>query len=808
MTELGESENPNYVEVRFSANIAKSKAIAENFEVSDQIGIYIVELDDQQSVLQSSDNLVDNRQHSYNNEGKFVASQPVRCNPDKSYDYFAYYPYNEGNTDAKKIKFSVKSDQSGHSEFTKSDFLYSKLASYKGQNANLQFDHKLSLLKFNLQLQGEISAIDKIKMTILNVGGSVNVDLTDGTVVTVVEEPTSIVPKISGTAPTTTVVAEAIVAPQTLKAGVTLFIVTIEDVTYVYKPASDITTTSGNTREFNVTLSGGSVLDVVVFPEMKTYLTEGLVAASLIDKNSNSKSVLSANVVVDGSNTKLMFIDNLNTGEYTIESIKYADGTVKELGAYVNFVEGTASLTPDWYDELWCFGKGTNANPYILSNGEQLRRLATAVNGSNTFENKYIELSKDVNLGKEQWTPIGNKSKPFKGNFDGKNFEISGLYIFSTTASDHFKGFFGYVDGVGSSNKSVLNNIHFVSSAASGQYDIRMSEGTNTFYVGSLAGCIKNNVVVENCTSSLKIFANSSTGGIIGGTGCDLPIIKGTYANGKEYANVTVKNCHFSGAMQLIGAWLADGAAGMVGGIVGRNHGLVERCSNSGRIVGSSNYQYGFDPMGGIVGGNGGTVKECYNTGTLAAGGTGKYAVIAAGGIVGMPLASGVTNVMLKSYIADCYNTGNIAYVGASCGGILGKINTGNQVGSQLDRCYSVGVMASKKGGIVGNCQTKVGLFDVQFCISTYAGYHTLGSNDYTIFTKPGTRNPTTGGTTGLDLGNLRFAQETLPNMMKKERYQVTVGTGTPITWDWDFDTVWDIDESSSYPTLRNNQPK
>ncbi len=73
-------------------------------------------------------------------------------------------------------------------------------------------------------------------------------------------------------------------------------------------------------------------------------------------------------------------------------------------------------------------GDGTQGNPYLIASGAQLARLASQVNAGNEAGN-YYQLTSDINLGGQDWTPIGNENTPFIGSFDGMGHVISNLYI-------------------------------------------------------------------------------------------------------------------------------------------------------------------------------------------------------------------------------------------------------------------------------------------------------------------------------------------------------------------------------------------
>ena len=84
---------------------------------------------------------------------------------------------------------------------------------------------------------------------------------------------------------------------------------------------------------------------------------------------------------------------------------------------------------------------------YFISTVEQLRALATEVNGGTTFSGMQIKLSNDIDLKSEEWTPIGRKDKAFQGTFDGCGYTISNLKIergVNNSSSNADMGLFGF----------------------------------------------------------------------------------------------------------------------------------------------------------------------------------------------------------------------------------------------------------------------------------------------------------------------------------------------------------------------------
>lgn len=90
-------------------------------------------------------------------------------------------------------------------------------------------------------------------------------------------------------------------------------------------------------------------------------------------------------------------------------------------------------------------GLGTREDPYIISTKSQLQNFAKMVDSGWTFENKFLALDKDIDLGNEEWEPIGSYKEKisFKGNLDGKGHKIKNL----TISKGETSGLFEYLSG-------------------------------------------------------------------------------------------------------------------------------------------------------------------------------------------------------------------------------------------------------------------------------------------------------------------------------------------------------------------------
>ena len=160
-------------------------------------------------------------------------------------------------------------------------------------------------------------------------------------------------------------------------------------------------------------------------------------------------------------------------------------------------------------------GAGTSANPYKITNADDLKDLAIYVNGTGIYSNGitetkahdcsgvYFQQNYPITLTGD-WTPIGIGSHYFKGHYNGGDNTISGL-----TVSGSYKsaGLFG--NTYYNSSQCVLENIIVK------DCNIDVS-GTADSDAGGIVGYASDYTLISNCRVSGTIKAHKSAGGIAG----------------------------------------------------------------------------------------------------------------------------------------------------------------------------------------------------------------------------------------------------------------------------------------------------
>jgi len=241
--------------------------------------------------------------------------------------------------------------------------------------------------------------------------------------------------------------------------------------------------------------------------------------------------------------------------------------------------------------------EGSEEAPYVISTPNQLAGLAalvnrqdsgtvlTDVNGTtatpSSFSDKYIKLSKDIDLSEHGWLPIGtggSNSFSFSGNFDGAGYTVSGLSIESTAI--HYAGLFGYVTG------RTVKNV-----GVSGEINITLSTGNA--YVGGLVGYAYL-TTIENCYSTCNLNGsgvNSCVGGLAG-----------------QASFSTITNSYNTGSISGTGHTNAN-----AGGLVGlASVSTITNSYNTGSISGTGHPNA---TAGGLVGtaSSATTITNCYS---------------------------------------------------------------------------------------------------------------------------------------------------------------------------------------------------
>ena len=269
-------------------------------------------------------------------------------------------------------------------------------------------------------------------------------------------------------------------------------------------------------------------------------------------------------------------------------------------------------------EEVFSGGSGTETDPYIIATTDDMDALATLVNSGNNQSGVYFLQTDTLNYTGKTYTPVGNNTNYFQGNYNGNGNIITGVDI-----NTEYAGLFGrvgtngvvsnltldggvawcdirgvYAGGIAAVNQGEIVGCSVLSSFSG----IETENGFSLFYnsfvdikggiVGGLVGENKKTGKVYDAECTAKINGNSVSGGLVG-----------------------INNGQVNG---IFGGVLYDRNPGnYVGGLVGQQDLGTLSGINKGYFDGHLNgSRFDAQWLGGIVGyQRAGTVENCLYVG-------------------------------------------------------------------------------------------------------------------------------------------------------------------------------------------------
>lgn len=289
----------------------------------------------------------------------------------------------------------------------------------------------------------------------------------------------------------------------------------------------------------------------------------------------------------------------------------------------MGFAGGVDEVYADGVDPTYATTFTSVGGIYQIQNATELTSLAAFVNGGASMSGVSFEIPAGTTIdltGVAIWTPIGNGTYNFSGNFDGNNSTISNLKFSSASAVDGI-GLFGYTSGAEIRDLNLAN----VSISA-----------VHSDFAGGLIG-YSSNTSISGVSVSGSLQGLSVVGGLIGSsisggkiTDCNTNV--GVTGLGNNIGgligyntNANISKCY------AIGDITSDASSANVGGLVGSNaaSGVIENSYAAGDVSGNS-------AIGGLVGDNAGTISYTYSIGDV-------NGTTTVGGLVGLS-SGGIIN--------------------------------------------------------------------------------------------------------------------------------------------------------------------
>lgn len=344
-------------------------------------------------------------------------------------------------------------------------------------------------------------------------------------------------------------------------------------------------------------------------------------------------------------------------------------------------------------------GTGTENDPYQINTAAELAYFAKSVNDGKWYDGEYIILKNNINLNNQEWTPIGNHSNSFRGNFDGRNHTVTGMRIS------------GELDRVGLFGECTKHNVN----SAIKNITVKDSVICGIKFVGAIVGYAEE-INIENCRSiGNTINGKTDVGGICGKIG--------GYSVGK------VSQCYNSSKVT---------GRGRVGGIAGMG-GIAENCLNTGEImIIDKPYQ---SACGGIFGifddtTASASITACVNLGKVSGGES-------FGGIVGS------TDSESTGHISNCYynmdaitggfDAGTALTAGQLCGALPEGFDSANWKEGSVDTSNAVATSTGSRFGTATgtyiNLQSVAAIGETKTASVPVYNYVTTNGDDWATYT-------------------------------------------------------------------------
>ena len=354
-----------------------------------------------------------------------------------------------------------------------------------------------------------------------------------------------------------------------------------------------------------------------------------------------------------------------------------------------------------------------------IPDAKEFKDFAAAVNEGRSF-NRWInestgavELLADIDLGGEDWTPVGNATvttghaitgNAFTGVFDGKNHTVDNFKVaVAASGANAVAGLFGAISGATVKNLVIGENAVVKSSSNSG------------FVTMGAAVGFASESTLENIDSYAKMVADAgknSTRLVVGGT-------IGTIFSSADKSS-TAKDIKGHAKFDVVNSVnTANGATGfIVGGVIGYTDGknLDPAPVKVENAVNYSDFSVQATRTAGVIGTmNTNTIAEgCVNYGNISC----TDVKASNSRVAGIVSAMG-DNTALKS----CVNYGDVVFAVSGdnthgyAGGVAGQVNDSKSY-TYFDACANYGAVLSDRwfvsgddkymGIICGNFNSKV----------------------------------------------------------------------------------------------------
>ena len=262
-------------------------------------------------------------------------------------------------------------------------------------------------------------------------------------------------------------------------------------------------------------------------------------------------------------------------------------------------------------------------DPLTIENLDELKDFRDAINGVapdykgafsfNGFAEYNFVITNNIDLNNEEWEPIGTSTHPFSGYINGGDYTISGLKI---TASEGYKGLFGYVQSGTIENLTVKGNLRgttylggicgFINGTTTNPATIYnchfigdiTTTSTSSAYVGGICGYAQVYTDISACSATGNVMSPNQKASYMGG-------IAGYFYGGGSTYTAGLNNC--INLAEVSGNGYISGIAGCVS-----RYAEITNNLNAGNVYGKTT------TVGGIIGSSA-NANVVYVTGNINA---------------------------------------------------------------------------------------------------------------------------------------------------------------------------------------------
>lgn len=349
-----------------------------------------------------------------------------------------------------------------------------------------------------------------------------------------------------------------------------------------------------------------------------------------------------------GRNVKAAVSGNIMTVEVTNPTGEFVDipltvgGQKKSFRLNLNYAE-----------------KGTRADPYYVTDQASLNNVRNDLGASYLVTNSFSLTG--------VWTPIGDNSTPFTGEFDGAGYPIYGLSITepaTATPTENY-GLFGVVEGGSITGVFLHGNI---------------SLGTGTVprnNVGLLVGLAIDASIINNRTSG-TVSGTKKVGGMAGWINSN-----STFSSNDSSAYVSTRTVSETD----------DGYDELVGGLVGQAGGIVDNVSDPTSPIIKSYATGRVSAEGDAVGGLAGEI----NAPSYSNRATGS---VKGRGFVGGLIGSAYAEVSDSHAMGPTASTSDNVTASGAAGGLLGGARNGGYARFSFSAVPKI--TGFEAGGLIG----------------------------------------------------------------------------------------------------------